>query len=250
MPRNQITEGIILKSGRIGEIHKSLTLLTADLGLVNPIAHGAYKGKSKLGGVTEIYSRSRFYLYHDPVRNNYKVSDIQPLAIFENLRGDLQKFYIGSLWSEVVIKTYAGGGDYAGVYHLLREGLELLDGCENTKNLTVLALFLYRYIESLGYLPDFSSCSGCGARLTDDAVWYLGGDGGMRCARCGNPDLPSLSAGARRYLLYATSRRMTELLKVDLDAVSRAELKRVMISLIQHVIGGPLNSVKSAGGIL
>ena len=250
MPRNIITEGITLKSGRIGEIHKSLTIISPHHGLINPIAHGAYKGKSKLGGLTEVFARSRFYLYHDPVKSSYKVSDIQPLAIWENLRGDLQKYYIASLWAEVVIRTYAGGSDFASVFSLCAEGYDLLDSCAESSNIDVLTLFLYRYIEDLGYLPDFSTCSVCGNRLDVEANWYIGGDGEIRCAGCGDADVPFLTPGARRYLNHGSSRSMAQMLKVKLDNRSSRELKRAMVSLIQHIIGGPLNAIKSAGGIL
>lgn len=248
--RNRITEGIILKNSRIGEIHKSVTLLSPDLGVINPIAHGAYKGKSKLGGATEVFSRLTAYLYHDPVRGSYKFTDAEPLSIYEHLRGDLIKYYIASLWSEVVIRTYAGGGDYAGTYIMLSEALELLDSCREDKNDTVLSLFLYRYVESLGYLPDFTTCSSCGRRMSESETWHISDVGEVRCGNCGREGQPGLSPGARRYLLHVTARPFQEMLRVNLDRGSAAELKRAMIAIAQHVIGGPLNTLKVAGGIL
>ena len=239
-----------MKTSRIGEIHKSVTFLSPQTGILSAIAHGAYKGKSKLGGVTEVFSHSRLYLYHNPVKNSYKISDVEPISVYTALRQDLAKYYVGSLWSEVIIRTYAGGGDYHSIFRLLREALSLLDTCEERRTDAVLALFLYRYVESLGYLPDFGSCANCGGRLDDEHMWYIGAEGAVRCHRCADPDLPSLSPGARRYLMYGTSRPLQELLKVDLDISSRTELKRAMISIIQHVIGGPLNTLRGAGGII
>ncbi len=248
--RNRICEGIILKNARFGEIHKSVTFLAPDLGVINAIAHGAYKGKSKLCGATEVFSHSTMYLYRDPVRSSYKITDIAPVAIFENLRGDLTKYYIGSLWAEVIIRTYGGGGEYQAAFHLLRDALLLLDMCDHAKTDSVLSLFLYRYVESLGYMPDFSACSNCGRRLSERDKWYIAEEGNVRCDRCGTDRHPALSPGARRYLMYATSRPLGELLNVDLDRESGAELKRAMIAIIQHVIGEPLKSLKGSGGII
>ena len=248
--RNRICEGIILKNTRFGEIHKSVTLLTPDLGVINAIAHGAYKGKSKLGGSTEVFSHATIYLYHDPVRGSFKITDIEPLAIFEDLRSNLTKYYIGSLWAEVIIRTYGGGGEYQAAYNLLSEAISLLDACESEKTDVVLSLFLYRYVESLGYMPDFSMCATCGRRLVEKDRWYIADEGAVRCERCGDDSHPTLSPGARRYLMYATSRPLPDLLKVGLDRVSSGELKRAMIAIIQHIIGEPLKSLKGSEGII
>ncbi len=248
--RNQITEGIILKNGRIGEIHKSVTFLSPDLGVVNAIAHGAYKGKSRLGGVTETFSRSKVSLYHDPVRASYKITEVEPLCVYENIRRDLQKYYTGSLWTEVILRTYAGGGEFGEVFRLVSESLLLLDRCAPKKNDSVLALFLFRYVDVLGYLPDFGSCAKCGAGLKEKEAWYISEVGSIHCLNCAGDSPLKLVPGARRYLSYASTKPVDEVLKVDLDGASSFELKRAMIAIVQHIIGGSLNTLRGAGGIL
>ena len=248
--RNKTGEGVILKNGRVGEIHKSVTFLSPEVGVINAIAHGAYKGKSRLGGVTEVFSQSRISLYHDPVRDSYKITEVEPLLVFENVRRDLQKYYTASLWTEVILRTFAGGGEFAEVFSLLCESLTLLDRCPQEKNDAVLSLFLFRYVDALGYLPDFGSCAMCGTGLRKDDRWYVGPDGSIRCGRCSEESAPSLAPGARRFLSYAVGRPVEEVLKVGLDVDSGGELKRTMLSIVQHIIGGPLNSLRGAKGIL
>ena len=114
MSRNIRTEAIVLKTGRVGEIHKSVTLLTPELGLVEAIAHGVYKGKGKLGGVSDPFCWSMSYLYYEPVKKNYKITDMECRELFERIRGDLGRYYAASLWAEVVIRSHAGGE--GGVY--------------------------------------------------------------------------------------------------------------------------------------
>ena len=248
--RNQSTEGVILKNGRVGEIHKSVTFLSPELGLANAIAHGAYKGKSRLGGVTEIFSRSKIALYHDPVRGSYKITEVEPIYVYENVRRDLQKYYIGSLWTEVILRTYAGGGDFDKVFRLVCESMLLLDRCPSQKNDAVLALFLFRYVDALGYLPDFGSCAKCGEHLKESDAWYISKAGSIRCVRCAGEFAPKFAPGARRYLSYASRRPVEEVLMVELDGASSLELKRAMLSIVQHIIGGALNTLRGAGGIV
>ena len=48
MYRSISTHAIVIRRERSGEFHKSLSLLTTDLGLINAIAYGAYKMNSGL----------------------------------------------------------------------------------------------------------------------------------------------------------------------------------------------------------
>lgn len=250
MTRNQNSDGLLLKNRRIGEIHKSATILTPRLGIIDAIAHGAYKGKSKLGGVTEVFSRSQFSLYHNPARNSYKITDVEPISFYENLRGNLEKYYTASLFAEVILRTYAGGGDFGDVYPICCDAMSLLDRCVTGRISAVLSLFLFEYVDHLGYLPDLDSCGRCGRKLDGTGYWYVGDSGSILCSGCGRDGLPALSPGARRWLAYVRRKTVEDKLKVELDRASAAELKRAMLEIIQHVIGGPLHTIRSAGGIV
>ena len=48
MYRSISTQAIVIRRERLGEFHKSLTLLTSDLGLISATAYGAYKMHSHL----------------------------------------------------------------------------------------------------------------------------------------------------------------------------------------------------------
>ena len=84
MSRNMTIRGIILKTTRIGEIHKGLTILTLEQGLVDAIAHGALKDKSKLRAATQLFSHSLFYIYSNPVKKSNKVSDIENYDLYND----------------------------------------------------------------------------------------------------------------------------------------------------------------------
>ncbi|MDA3939799.1 MAG: recombination protein O N-terminal domain-containing protein [Spirochaetia bacterium] len=102
MNRNIKTDSIILRSRRIGELHKGLSCLTRSHGIIDAIAYGAGKGKSKLAGLVDPFSLLYLYLYFDPVKDNYKISDIEQRTIFPNIRLELGKFYIASFWAELI----------------------------------------------------------------------------------------------------------------------------------------------------
>ena len=120
----------------------------------------------------------------------------------------------------MILRTYAGGGEFEEVFRLLCDSLLLLDRCPPQKNDAALALFLFRYVDTLGYLPDFGSCAMCGANLKEKDVWYIGGEGSVRCSKCAAESAPSLAPGARRYLSYVAMKPVDEILNVELDSTS------------------------------
>ena len=115
MGRNIWIEGLTLRSRRFQEFHKDVTILCRTGGILQAVLHGGYKGKSRLAGATEPFRQAEFLLYHNPVKQSYKISDGDVLNPFEELRGNLAKIYLASLWSEIMIKTQGmGAHDYEG----------------------------------------------------------------------------------------------------------------------------------------
>ena len=97
MNRNLKTRALVLKNYRIGDFHKGTVLLTGELGIIHAIAHGAFKGKSRLGNKTEVFNDLIAYLYHNPVKNSYKITDAECKNYFKGMKKDLRKVYAAYL---------------------------------------------------------------------------------------------------------------------------------------------------------
>ena len=112
--RTVSTSAIVIRRERMGESHKDLVLLTADLGLVRATAYGAWKMHSTLRTGSEPFAHSLARLYHDPVRNTYKVTDLEVRESFDGLRADLGRIEAASLWAEVVLEVHRRRRDHRG----------------------------------------------------------------------------------------------------------------------------------------
>ena len=127
MYRSISTQAIVIRRERIGEFHKSLSLLTSDLGLITAMAYGAYKPQSRLRLGSEPFTWSAVHLYHNPVRKSYKITDIEIHASFEGLQQDLSRLAAASLWAEVIQKSFGAGEMSGGLFGLFQESLGLLE---------------------------------------------------------------------------------------------------------------------------
>lgn len=270
MGRTIRTVGVILKTYRVAEYHKGLIILSPDLGIFHATAFGAFKGKSKLSGVSEPFSDASFLLYHDPVKDRYKVTEIVPSLVHERVRSELEVYYTALFWAELLMKSFAGGGEFHRLFDFFREGLRLLD--TEKKHELVNLQFMWRYLDLIGFQPDLQVCDECSRPIERGEAMYLTGDR-LLCDRCAgrgggygasgtsgapgasgaprasgtDPGLLSgirLSPGAGNYLNYTSTLPFSRTLVVDLPDGERKALKKLLYALIEEVVGLRLNTLQ------
>ncbi len=249
MSRNLKGEVIVLKSTRLQEFHKIVYLISPTFGVVQAIAHGAYKGKGKLGASTELFACSTAYLYYDPVKRSYKITEMEPLTFFDAIRGDLARFYTASLMAEVILKSYGGGEGYAQVYQLLKEALGELDAGAPTDRIEI--QYLWRLVGLLGFRPGIEACSSCGRSFPGGAVFRRSGDE-LLCEECAaslsdgiEGEALSLSAGALRYLAHTESLSLRETMAIGLDRRSERALVAFLHALVEEIVEAPLLTLQA-----
>ncbi len=244
MNRNIKSEAIILRTRRVGDYHKGVSCITPELGLVDAVVFGGYKGKSKLSGITDPLSRLYVHFYYNPVKNSYKVADAEEREIYYAVRGDLDRFYRASLLSEIVLKSYGGGGDSGPLYLLVKEAFSLLDSCDQRKIDLAVIQFLWRFLVLSGYQPDLGSCSSCGRKLEDSESLFLREeDSSFVCSGCTRSSA-SISGGTRKYLLRTLTMDTASSLGIGLDNRSMHSVKRVLLLMVENLLEVRLNSLK------
>ncbi|MEW5813949.1 MAG: DNA repair protein RecO [Spirochaetota bacterium] len=252
MKRNSIVEAVILKNYRIGEIHKGVILLTRSSGLIHAIAHGAYKGRSKLVGSTDPYNLITAYLYYEPVKKTYKISDADCKNFFKGIKNHLKKFYAASLCAEVIIKSFGGGEEIPGTaFALLVSCFGLLEKGDTASIAYILIQFIWRYVQLMGFQPELNCCAACGKIIGEkEDVFFSWEDMAFMCSGCAGSSEEKLSRGAYSYLLYTTKLSFERAVTVKLEEESSASLKKMMYRIMEEILESPLNTLSSSTGLL
>ena len=244
MYRSISTQAIVMRRERVGEIHKSLSLLTPDLGLISAMAYGAYKAQSRLRLGSEPFTWSAVTLYHNPVRKSYKVTELEINASFEGLQGDLARLAAASLWAEVVQKSFGAGELAGGLFGLFRESLQLLENADAALEPYVTMHFLWRFLSLAGYQADISTCDSCGSPLGERGpAWYVSRSHALLCAACGSHTGLPLPQGALRYLGATQEMQLGSAVRISMDESSRNALRQTLLGMVQSVLEGPLASI-------
>ena len=247
MYRNVHTQAIVIRRERLGEFHKSLVLLTSDMGLVRAVAYGAYRMHSTLRMGSEPFTVSLVRLYVNPVKQAYKVMELDIRETFDSLTANLSRLAAASLWAEVALKSYAAGETSDMLFRLFVDSLRLLDAAEPRGEPYVSMQFLWRFLSLAGYQPAVDACSQCGAPLGDRAASFSSSGHGFLCSSCVPSNTPAVPAGALRYLDASGRMPLSSAAAVTLDPACLRALREALPLMVQSVLEGELVSLRAVG---
>ncbi len=248
MYRSIATNAIVIRRERLGEQHKSLWLLTADLGLIPATAYGACRMNSRLRMGSEPFTWSLARLYHNPVKHAYKVTELEIRDSFPGLQREVCRLAAASLWAEVVQKSYGAGELSGGLLRLFLDGLRLLERAEPRREPYVTIQVLWRFLAMAGYQPDTGSCDRCGASLAAArSVVLLPSGHSFLCTACGAGQGTAIPAGSLRYLDASQALPIASAAEIVLEEASLGALRSALPRIVQSVLEGELVSLRLAG---
>jgi DNA repair protein RecO (recombination protein O) len=259
MPRNYVTQGIILSIKPLGENNSSVGFVTKEEGIVYATLYGGHK--SKLRSLVSQWNSGTAYLYckeSSDLSRNVKITDFDVQNYHLSFRENLYKTYAASLAAELVVKTKCAGSNERSWYLFsgFLDGLELSTGrqCE-----TGLMRFIWRYLELLGIRPDISRCILCGCDFftgnsTEDRVSYNAVENGFVCSSCSGQEKSAhpfmLGIETVRYLYAVSELTPGEVRDLPLSDDSLNEIKRLAFFLAGQAAGTKLKTLETGTGIL
>ncbi|HEX2068612.1 MAG TPA: DNA repair protein RecO [Actinomycetota bacterium] len=196
-------QGIVLRSVKLGEADKILTILTQGSGKVRAVAKGLRRTTSKFGGRLEPLTHVSLMLYRG--RNLDTVTQCEILHPFRTVRSDFERIAAGETMVEAVDKVAEEHERNVRLFLLLLSGLRSLE-TEPRDPAAVAESFLLKLLSLSGFHPSLSACAACG--VPGPHEWFAASQGGVVCRSCAENDAARASEPALRWL----------------DALARADL--------------------------
>jgi DNA repair protein RecO (recombination protein O) len=183
-------EGVVLRTQKLGEADRIVTLLTRDHGRVRAVAKGVRRTRSKFGSRLEPFSHVDVQLYTG--RTLDVVTQVESLASHgATLAGDYAAYTAGTAMLETAERLTDEEKEPAvQQYLLLVGGLRALAGAQHDASM-VLDAYLLRSLAIGGYAPSFDACARCG--LPGPHRWFSVSAGGSVCADCRPPGSATVS---------------------------------------------------------
>lgn len=196
-------DGIVLRTQKLGEADRIVTVLTRGHGRVRAVARGVRRTKSKFGARLEPFSHVDVQFF---ARGGELVGRGLPLctqtetiaAYGRGIVGDYDRYTAGTAMLETAERfTFQEGEPNVQQYLLLVGGLRTLAQGAHAPGL-ILDAFLLRSLAMGGYAPSFEDCAKCG--LPGPNRFFSVASGGTVCADCRVPGSVVPSTEALRLL--------------------------------------------------
>jgi DNA repair protein RecO (recombination protein O) len=168
-------EGIVLRTHKLGEADRIVSVLTRSHGKVRAVAKGVRKTKSRFGARLEPPTHLQLQLYEG--RGELHIVDqAETIDHFGAIRGDLDRLTRAVSMLEAADQLGLEGEPNAGLYQMLLGALRALAGHSGP---LVLPAFFLKVLALEGFRPVVETCVECGAE--QDLVAFDLESGGMRC---------------------------------------------------------------------
>ncbi len=185
-------EAVVLRTMRLGEADRIVTLAGRSQGKIRAVAKGVRKTKSRFGGRLEPFTQVSLVMWRG--RSDLDiVTQVEAVESNRSVREDLDRFALGQVMLEAVDRVVQEKEPSPRVFNLLVEGLK---GLGASGSPLVLAWFLLRLSGVAGFAPSLVDCTECGA----PATWFSPGQGGAVCARCRSAEAAPVAAGVLKLL--------------------------------------------------
>jgi DNA repair protein RecO (recombination protein O) len=188
-------QGIVLRSYKLGEADKIITILTQGSGKIRAVAKGIRRTSSKFGGRLEPLTHVSLMLYSG--RNLDTVTQAEIITAFRTIRSDFELIAAGETMLEAVDKVAEDHERNVRLFMLLLWGLRVLEDRPRDPAATAES-FLLKLLSLSGFHPSLSACAVCGTPGPHGR--FSAGQGGIVCPACAEGDAGPVAEPAVAWL--------------------------------------------------
>lgn len=194
--------GAVLRTMRLGEADRIVTILTHDHGKVRAVVKGVRKTKSRFGARLDPFGHVDLMLWEGR-GELHTVSQAELVASYADLRRDYEAYAAGQLMCEATDVVAPDSEPNPRLLRLLLAGWRALAGRVQA-GLEVphvlRSAYLLKLLGVTGFAPGLRNCMACGG---EDGLSAFGvAAGGVLCSSCRTPSDVGLEPGSVRLLQH------------------------------------------------
>jgi DNA repair protein RecO (recombination protein O) len=170
-------EGVVLRTMRLGEADRIVTMLCRHQGKVRAVAKGVRRTTSRFGARLEPLSHVSLFCWQGRELDIVKQAEV--IDTFRPVREDLSRVQKAYSMLEVADRVSVEGNASPRLYELLVRALGFL---ANEDAVLVVPAFFLKVLAVEGSAPMLEACASCGAE--GDLVAFSMLEGGALCREC------------------------------------------------------------------
>jgi DNA repair protein RecO (recombination protein O) len=232
-------QGIVLRSMKLGEADKIVTVMTHGSGKVRGVAKGIRKTTSRFGARLEPFTHVSLMLYHG--RGSLDtITQAEIIAPHSRVGEDLARFAAGETMLEAVDKVAEEHERNGRLTLLLLSGVRALDAAP-ADPAAVAESFMLKLLSQSGFHPALTACAICG---DTDPQLFSAAMGGAVCSRCAEPGSGPVPKAALGYLSELATVDLAEAgAVVEPDQFVRKQTRALLYGFAEYYLERRMRSV-------
>ena len=224
-------QGIVLRTMRLGEADRIVTILTQGTGKIRAVAKGIRKTRSKFGARLEPFTHVDLLLYKG--RELDIITQAEIITSFREIRADYSRFAAGEMILEAADRAIEDRERNTRMFMLLLGAIRRLvdDGSEPG---IVADAFLLRLTSLSGFRPALTACAECGK---PDVSRFSIQQGGMVCEDCRTGGTLRVGEGTVPYLTALLDDSST-----SVNEAARKEGSNIVRAYLEYHLNRPLRA--------
>jgi DNA repair protein RecO (recombination protein O) len=236
---------LILRSRPSGESNRDVWLMNPEAGPLRVTVFGG--PKSRLRSYASPFHSGQAWVYHDPVKNTFKLSDFDVSSWRPGLREMYERAMSADAVAETILSSHGGGGNWGRALSIAQAALDALEAADEETCNRIVLWFLWQWTDFLGLRPEFDTCTLCGK---PSPRRYSIREGGMVCDSC-SAGAAGLAAGGAfveagpgccHWLETTRLLNPDQIVRHTLDKKSFREAKSLATAILAEAIGKRLET--------
>jgi DNA repair protein RecO (recombination protein O) len=188
-------QGVVLRSAKLGEADKIVTVMTHGAGKIRGVAKGIRKTTSRFGARLEPFTHVSLMCYRG--RGSLDtITQAEIIAPHRHIRDDLALFAAGETMLEAVDRVSEEHERNTRLALLLLSGVRAIDAVPPDPA-AVAESFMLKLLSLSGFHPALTACAVCGR---PDPELFDAAQGGAVCPTCAEPGAGYVSSASLRLL--------------------------------------------------
>jgi DNA repair protein RecO (recombination protein O) len=229
-------EGVVLRTIKLGEADRIVTIFTQGHGKIRAVAKGVRKTSSRFGARLEPASHVALQCYKG--RELDVVTQTETIESNRAVREGYGVFTHAVPMLEVVDHVTPDRDPNAALYRMLTGALRTLG---ERRSALVTTAFFWKLLSLEGFQPMLDGCARCGIEDGGALLAFDLADGGMLCAACATLSGRPVSPGAADLLRRLLGGGLNTALAEPPSAVTR-EVERLGLAAVEYYLERRLRS--------
>jgi DNA repair protein RecO (recombination protein O) len=231
-------EGLILRVTDFSETSRIVVVFTREFGKLSALAKGGRRLKGPFESALDLLATCQIVFLRKSTSGLDLLTEAKLVHRFHPQERDLTCLYAGYYVAELLLGLTEDYDPHPDLYAAAQDALQSFTSSQSTS--TALLRFELVLLREIGQLPDFETCAGCGAQLTDaKSFGFWVSQGGLICPECQHEEYSQVTihAGTAAVLRMLSGENEQAWRRLNLSPQQFKESRLIATTAISHVLG-------------